>query len=269
MGPSWTTPSCRGNTPAGAPRRADQDTQPSEGPTIPHPQGVEGHPHRRVRSPSHFVRSQWVRCHCRGACRWTGHFDSYCGGASWGARHPPMQQEVGERRKVPGSIYPGWTEVIHLTWLATPAGWTPLTLGELRQHHHSWSSGGRKAQHWQAEEHRMAVEGESDLMSSWGSPMANPGVAPPAGFRGVAACLLSDSPSLAPVESPLDTRLPDVIAGPTVTTLSATQIVQDEATRVTYVDTVTTSVERVALGNPAWQPIFKGPCQMTSPTSTK
>ena len=43
---------------------------------------------------------------------------------------------------------------------------------------------------------------------------------------------------------------PDIMAGPMVATLSATQIVQDQATRVTYVDTVTTSVERVALRNP-------------------
>ena len=37
---------------------------------------------------------------------------------------------------------------------------------------------------------------------------------------------------------------------PMVATLSATQIEQDEATGATYVDTVTTSVERVAFGNP-------------------
>ena len=83
-----------------------------------------------------------------------------------------------------------------------------------------------------------------------GVPMPDPGVAPPPGFREVGACLMRDPPSLAPTEAPPETRPPNVMAGPTVATLSATWIVQDEATRVTYVDSVTTSVERVALGNP-------------------
>ena len=86
-------------------------------------------------------------------------------------------------------------------------------------------------------------------MSLQGSPMANPGVTPPPGFRGVEACLLRDSPSLATMEAPPEIRSPNIMVGPTVATLSATWIVQDEFTRVTYVDTVTTSVERVALRN--------------------
>ena len=44
-----------------------------------------------------------------------------------------------------------------------------------------------------------------------------------------------------------------------VATLSATQIVQDEATWVTYVDTVTTSVERVALWKPHIVANLQGP----------
>ena len=40
------------------------------------------------------------------------------------------------------------------------------------------------------------------------------------------------------------------MAGPMLATMYATQIVQDEATRITYMDTVTTLVGRVALGNP-------------------
>ena len=80
--------------------------------------------------------------------------------------------------------------------------------------------------------------------------MPDPGVAPPSGFREVAVCHMRPPPSLAPTEAPLETRPPNVMAGPTVATLSATQILQDKATWVTYVDTVTASVERVALRNP-------------------
>ena len=71
----------------------------------------------------------------------------------------PIQWEVGEKRKVPSSNYPGWTEVLHPTQPATPAGWTPPTLGELRWHHHSQSLGGRMAQCQWDEECRMATEG--------------------------------------------------------------------------------------------------------------
>ena len=44
-----------------------------------------------------------------------------------------------------------------------------------------------------------------------------------------------------------------------VATLSTTWIVQDEATRVTYVDTVTASVERLALRNPYMAANLQGP----------
>ena len=109
----------------------------------------------------------------------------------------------------------------------------------------------------------MAVEGESGLMSAWESPVPNPGVAPPPGFREVATCLMRDPPSQTPIEALLETRPPNAMAGPVVATPSATWLVQDEATGVTYVDTVTTSVGWVALRNPKWSPIFKGPCWRT------
>ena len=96
-------------------------------------------------------------------------------------------------------------------------------------------------------------------MSLQGSPMGDPGVAPPPGFMGVAACLLRDSTSPAPMEAPPETRPPDVMVGSLVATLSTTQIVLDEATGVTSVDTVTTSVERVALGNPHMVANVQGP----------
>ena len=47
--------------------------------------------------------------------------------------------------------------------------------------------------------------------------------------------------------------------GPTVVTMYATHIVQDEATRVTYMDMVTASVGRVALGNPCMAANLQGP----------
>ena len=105
----------------------------------------------------------------------------------------------------------------------------------------------------------MATEGESSLTSLWGSPLPDPGVAPPPGFREVVACLMRDPSSPAPIEAHMETRPPNVMAGPMVATLPTTQIVQDEATGVTYVDTVTASVGRVALRNPCMAANLQGP----------
>ena len=133
-----------------------------------------------------------------------------------------MQQEVAEERKVPSSNFPCWTEVIHPTQPVTPAGWTPPTLGELRWHCHSWSLGGRRAWHQQAEEHLNGYERGVWLDIIAGVLCAQSRVAPPPGFREVADCLMRDPPSPAPIEASPETRLPNVMVGPMVATLSAT-----------------------------------------------
>ena len=50
-----------------------------------------------------------------------------------------------------------------------------------------------------------------------------------------------------------------MIAAPGVTTMSTSWVVQDEATGATYLDTVTTSVGRVALSVPEDEVIVSGP----------
>ena len=54
-------------------------------------------------------------------------------------------------------------------------------------------------------------------------------------------------------------RQPDAMVGPTVAMRYTTCIFQDEATGVTYLDMVTTSVGRVALGNPCMAANLWGP----------
>ena len=49
-----------------------------------------------------------------------------------------------------------------------------------------------------------------------------------------------------------------MLVEPTVMTMYATCIVQDEVTGVTYMDTVTASVGRVAFGNPHMAATFPG-----------
>ena len=64
------------------------------------------------------------------------------------------------------------------------------------------------------------------------------------------AYLQRDSSSPAPVDAPPGIRQPDMGMDLTVAMMYATCIVHHKATSVTYMDTVTASVSRVALGNP-------------------
>ena len=67
-------------------------------------------------------------------------------------------------------------------------------------------------------------------------------VMPPPGFLGVMACLRKD-PSLEKThEAPPDPLLIAAVMEPTVATMSASCIVKGEATVVTFMDTITTSV---------------------------
>ena len=45
---------------------------------------------------------------------------------------PPVQCEEKGEGEVPHSDFPGWTEVLHLTWSVTSARQALLTLSELR-----------------------------------------------------------------------------------------------------------------------------------------
>ena len=70
----------------------------------------------------------------------------------------PVQCEDKGKGEVPHSDYPGWMQVLHLAQSATSAREIPLPPGELRQRYHSWSVGGRRAQHQRAKEHRQAKQ---------------------------------------------------------------------------------------------------------------
>ena len=75
----------------------------------------------------------------------------------------------------------------------------------------------------------------------------DPAIALPPGFKEIAQSLTRDQPSPVTTEAPQKVRLPDLLVGPTMVTLSAMLISQDKAIGITYVDTVTTSVGQVAL----------------------
>ena len=70
----------------------------------------------------------------------------------------------------------------------------------------------------------------------------------PPGFARVTACLQRDQLQ-EEVSNPDSLRMA-IISGPAIVTMSAKCIVKDEATRVTYMDTVTTLVGWVTLSGP-------------------
>ena len=84
-------------------------------------------------------------------------------------------------------------------------------------------------------------------------------VTPPPGFWGVMACLWWDPSPVDAHEAPPGPLWLTAVVDPTVVTMSASCIVKDEATGITYMDTVTTSVWQVALGGPSQGTPAMGP----------
>ena len=78
-------------------------------------------------------------------------------------------------------------------------------------------------------------------------------------FAGVTACL--QTPELLEVasEAPLGTMSIGVAVTPRISTMSMSCIIRDEAACVTYMDTVTTSIGRVALSGPDSETSSPGP----------
>ena len=68
-----------------------------------------------------------------------------------------------------GCEYPNWTE-IHPSHLVAYVGHVPLSLGNLRWHHHSHSSSRRRVQCHQIKEQLSGDQGGSSPASSWGYP---------------------------------------------------------------------------------------------------
>ena len=92
-------------------------------------------------------------------------------------------------------------------------------------------------------------------------------VTPPPGFMGITACLWRDPLPEKVCKVPPDPLRIAAVMVPTMATMSASCIIKDEATGVTYMDTVTTSVGQVALSGPKQGVLTQGPSQRISWTS--
>ena len=134
----------------------------------------------------------------------------------------------------------------------------PISQGS-KQRPHSRSSGERIDRcHW-ADEELKAQNIKSEPMSPMKALEIALWVTPPPGFLEVTACL-QRSPSLEKAHDvPPDPLRIAAVMKPTVATMSTSYIVKDEATGVTCMDTITTSLGRVALSGTKQGTPTKGP----------
>ena len=70
---------------------------------------------------------------------------------------------------------------------------------------------------------------------------------PPQGFMGVTACLKLPEPVEIDQEVPMGILSIGLVTTPDISSVSSSHVIRDDTTRLTYVDTVTTSVERIIL----------------------
>ena len=61
------------------------------------------------------------------------------------------------------------------------------------------------------------------------------------------------------LEAPMGTMPIGLVATPGISSMSASRIVKDEVTGITYLDTITTSIGRVALSSPDLEACSTGP----------
>ena len=180
--------------------------------------------------------------HQRGCCGRSSHH----WGASWGTNYSPDTMWRADK----GRGFPNLRKVLHPSWPVTTTGQTPLVPHKLRQRPHSWSSGERGAWSWRVEECQQVKQAEWDSTSPPGPLEAVQEVVPPPGFKEVMACLQRDPSPATTFEAPLEPMQLEAIIKPAVAMMYPSRIVQDEATGITYMDTVTTSVGQVVLGGP-------------------
>ena len=81
----------------------------------------------------------------------------------------------------------------------------------------------------------------------------------PCGFSGVTACLRMPELVEVNLEPPIGTMPIGLVATLGISSMSASHIVRDEVTGVTYLDTITTSIGRVALSSPDLEAPSSGP----------
>ena len=139
--------------------------------------------------------------------------------------------------KRPLNKFPGWEKLLDPSRPIVAARQIPPLWKGPRWRPYSWRLGEGLVQIPQTEEPRV-----STTQSESPCPMKELGVTQwmmlPPGFAGVTVCLQRDQPPEG-VSDPDSLRMA-IVSGPSIATMSASHIVKDEVTGVTYMDTMTT-----------------------------
>ena len=177
------------------------------------------------------------------------------------AEEATMKATVEEptRREQPPNWFPGWREVLHPSWLVIATRKIPPISQGSKGRPHSRSSGERIVQCQWTDEELKAQNIKSEPTSPTKVLEIAQWVTPPPGFLEVTACLWrSPSPEMAHGVPPDPLEIAAVME-PTMATMSVSCIIKDKASRVTYMDTITTSMGTVALSGHEQGIPTKGP----------
>ena len=141
----------------------------------------------------------------------------------------------------------GWEKVLHPSWPVVAAGQPPHPSRSLE-----WTYPLDTTSNWPTK--KVPTKTSSSIQ---GLEVAHQWTPTPS-FLDVTTCLRSQSSEEAPEMPPIPVVM-GMLAAPGMVTMSASHVVWDEATGATYLDTVTTSVGRVALSVPEDKIIMLGP----------
>ena len=172
----------------------------------------------------------------------------------------------------PQNWFPRWKEVLRSSRLVIAARQIPPIPQGSKQRPHSRSSGERMVRCQWAGEGLKVQSTKSEPTSPMKVLEIAQQVTPPLGFLGVMACLWKNPSPERAHEAPPDPLWIAAVMESTLATMSANCILKDEATGVTYMDTITTSVGWVALsgcnqGTPAKGPIIEDITNLSWQTS--
>ena len=158
---------------------------------------------------------------------------------------PPVP-ELQPKERAPKFV--GWNKVLHPSWPVIAARETPqpTQTSRLRRRSHPFS--------WVK-----PVKSPIHLPNAPSLPEPSPPAralvlvrpsTPPCGFVGVMACLKTLELMKVDQEVPIGTLSMGLVMTPGISSMSSSCIVKDDATGLTYVDTVTTSIGRIILSGP-------------------
>ena len=167
---------------------------------------------------------------------------------------PCVSESTMEKR---GPRFLGWEKVLHPSQLVVAAGEIPQPSKASSQKWDQFSSPRLHQQSLQPLHQRLPTHPNPPHQYRHWHSYSPP--TPLHGFAGVTACLQTPELVEVALEAPLGTMPIGLVVTPGISTMSMSHIMRDKATGIMYMDTVTTSIGRVALSGPDSEASSPGP----------